>query len=76
MVLGMMETQPIVQLLLATPVVVWAGRPLLERGASSIVHRSLNMFTLIAMGVGVAYVYSIVAVFGGTAFRSTSRLLP
>ena len=65
MVLGMMETQPILQLLLATPVVVWAGWPLLERGASSIVHRSLNMFTLIAMGVSVAYVYSIVAVIRG-----------
>ena len=65
MVLGMMETQPILQLLLATPVVVWAGWPLLERGASSIVHRSLNMFTLIAMGVSVAYVYSIVAAIRG-----------
>ena len=65
MMLGMMETQPVLQLLLATPVVVWAGWPLLERGASSIVHRSLNMFTLIAMGVSVAYLYSIVAVIRG-----------
>jgi Cu+-exporting ATPase len=61
--LGMMEMERTAQFLLATPVVLWAGWPLLQRGAASIVHRSLNMFTLIAMGVGVAYVYSGVAVF-------------
>ena len=60
--MGMMEMQPMIQLLLSTPVVLWAGWPLLERGAASIVHRSLNMFTLISMGVSVAYVYSLVAV--------------
>jgi Cu+-exporting ATPase len=60
--LGMMEMQPLVQLLLATPVVLWAGWPLFERGVASVVHRSLNMFTLIGMGVGVAYAYSVVAV--------------
>src|SRR5678815_1791149 len=63
MVFGMMETQRMLQFLLATPVVLWAGWPLLERGAASIVHRSLNMFTLIAMGVSVAYLYSVYAVF-------------
>jgi P-type Cu+ transporter len=60
--LGMMQMQPILQLLLATPVVLWAGWPLIERGAASLVHRSLNMFTLIAMGVGMAYLYSVVVV--------------
>jgi len=67
--LGMMEVQPFIQFLLATPVVLWAGWPLLERGAASIVHRSLNMFTLIAMGVSVAYIYSVVAVFTGIALH-------
>jgi len=46
---------------LATPVVVWAGWPLLERGWASVVHRSPNMFTLIAIGTGTAYVYSVIA---------------
>jgi Cu+-exporting ATPase len=50
-----------VQLAFATPVVLWAGWPFFERGAVSLVTRKLNMFTLIAMGVGVAWVYSIVA---------------
>jgi Cu+-exporting ATPase len=63
--LGMMEMQPVFQLLFATPVVLWAGWPLLSRGAASIVYRSLNMFTLIGMGVGVAYVYSVAAVLSG-----------
>jgi Cu+-exporting ATPase len=65
MVLAMMEMSPLLQLVLATPVVLWAGRPLLERGAASIKHRSLNMFTLIAMGVGAAYVYSVFAALAG-----------
>ena len=46
---------------LATPAVVWAGAPLFVRGWQSIVNRSLNMFSLIALGVGVAYGYSVVA---------------
>jgi len=50
-----------VQLVLATPVVVWAGRPFFERGWASLKTRSLNMFTLIAMGVGVAWAFSVVA---------------
>ncbi|HYG86039.1 MAG TPA: heavy metal translocating P-type ATPase [Azospirillum sp.] len=52
-----------VQFLLATPVVLWAGWPLLERGWRSFANRSLNMFSLIALGVGVAYVFSLVATF-------------
>lgn len=51
------------QFLLATPVVLWAGRPLLERGWRSFVNHSLNMFSLIALGVGVAYLFSLVATF-------------
>jgi P-type Cu+ transporter len=49
------------QLLLATPVVLWGGWPFIERGWHSIVNRSLNMFTLIAIGIGSAYLYSVVA---------------
>ncbi|MFY9895960.1 MAG: heavy metal translocating P-type ATPase [Xanthobacteraceae bacterium] len=51
----------IVQLVLATPVVLWGGWPFFVRGARSLVSRHLNMFTLIAMGIGVAYLYSLVA---------------
>ncbi len=49
-----------IQLLVATPVVLWAGWPFYERALDSIKHRSLNMFTLIALGVGVAYIYSVI----------------
>ncbi len=49
------------QLALATPVVLWAGRPFFARALASIRNRSLNMFTLIAMGTGVAWTYSVVA---------------
>ncbi|MCB1681030.1 MAG: copper-translocating P-type ATPase [Rhodospirillales bacterium] len=50
-----------IQLVLATPVVLWAGKPFFERGWQSLKTRNLNMFTLIAMGTGVAWVYSVVA---------------
>ena len=64
------------QLALATPVVLWAGWPFFERGWKSIVNRSLNMFTLIAIGVGAAYAYSIAATvvpgFFPAAFRDPS----
>ena len=49
------------QMLLATPVVLWAGHPFFERGWASLKTRNLNMFTLIALGTGVAYFYSVVA---------------
>jgi len=52
---------PWTEFLLATPVVLWAGWPLLQRFWSSLVNRSLNMFTLIALGTGVAYTYSLFA---------------
>ena len=51
-----------IELLLATPVVLWGGFPFFQRGWASIVNRSLNMFTLIALGTGTAYIYSVVAV--------------
>jgi len=50
-----------IELVLATPVVLWGGWPFFVRGWQSIVNRSLNMFTLIGLGVGVAYLYSVVA---------------
>ena len=50
-----------IQLLLATPVVLWAGFPFFERGWASLKTRNLNMFTLIALGTGVAWTYSVVA---------------
>ena len=49
------------QLVFATPVVLWAGWPFLQRGAQSLASRNLNMFTLIAMGTGAAWTYSVVA---------------
>jgi Cu+-exporting ATPase len=49
------------QLVLATPVVLWGGRPFFERAWISIVHRAPNMFTLIGLGTGAAYLYSVVA---------------
>ena len=49
------------QFLLSTPVVLWAGWPFFNRGWRSLVTRQLNMFTLIALGVGTAYLFSAVA---------------
>src|SRR5664279_542756 len=50
-----------IEFALATPVVLWCGLPFFVRGWQSVVHRSLNMFTLIALGTGTAYVYSVIA---------------
>ena len=50
-----------IEFVLATPVVLWAGWPFFERAWASIVNRSLNMFSLIALGTGTAYLYSVVA---------------
>ncbi len=55
------QTSNWLQLLLATPVVLWAGWPFFVRGWQSLVTRNLNMFTLIAMGTGMAWIYSVVA---------------
>lgn len=62
-----------IQLVLATPVVLWAGAPFFERAWQSIVTRHLNMFTLIAMGTGVAWVYSVVATVTPGLFPTTFR---
>ena len=62
--LHLLDAEPsnLVQMGLATPVVLWAGWPFFVRGWQSLQTRSLNMFTLIAMGTGVAYLYSVAAV--------------
>ena len=61
------------ELLLATPVVLWAGWPIFARGWASLVHRSLNMFTLIAIGTGAAYLYSLVATLVPSIFPASFR---
>jgi P-type Cu+ transporter len=61
------------QLALATPVVLWAGWPFFERGFASLRTRNLNMFTLIAMGVGVAWIYSVVATVAPGVFPPAFR---
>src|SRR5271154_2009536 len=64
-----------IQLALATPVVLWAGWPFFQRGWASLVNRSLNMFTLIALGTGTAYVYSAIAVFFPGVFPRAFRMV-
>ncbi len=68
------------QLLLATPVVLWCGWPFFVRGARSLATRHLNMFTLIAMGTGVAWTYSVVATIAPDlfppAFRTAGGAVP
>ena len=61
------------ELILATPVVLWAGWPFFVRGAKSIVNRSLNMFTLIAIGTGAAYLFSLVATLAPQIFPAGFR---
>jgi Cu+-exporting ATPase len=62
-----------IQFAFASPVVLWAGAPFFVRGYQSLVTRNLNMFTLIAMGTGVAYVYSVVATFAPGIFPEAFR---
>jgi Cu+-exporting ATPase len=64
---------PWVELVLASPVVLWAGWPIFERAGSSIVNRSLNMFTLIGAGAGAAYLYSLIATLAPAAFPDSLR---
>jgi Cu+-exporting ATPase len=64
---------PWIELLLATPVVLWGGWPFFQRGYYSLVHKSLNMFTLIALGVGVAWTYSTVATIAPSLFPASFR---
>jgi Cu+-exporting ATPase len=63
-----------ISLALATPVVVWCGKPFFERMWQSFVHRSPNMFTLIGLGVGAAYVYSAVATIAPSVFPTSFRM--
>jgi Cu+-exporting ATPase len=67
------QTSNWIQLVLATPVVLWAGWPFFVRGWRSLTGRSLNMFTLIAMGIGVAWVYSVIATVAPHIFPPTFR---
>jgi Cu+-exporting ATPase len=64
---------PWLELALASPVVLWAGWPFFQRGWASIMNRSTNMFTLIAMGTGVAYLFSLVATIAPGIFPSSFR---
>ena len=61
------------QFVLATPVVLWAGLPFFQRGWASVVSGNLNMFTLIALGTGAAYGYSVVAVLAPDIFPAAFR---
>jgi P-type Cu+ transporter len=61
------------QFLLATPVVLWAGWPFFLRGGASLRNRSLNMFSLIALGIGAAFLYSLVATFAPGLFPESLR---
>jgi Cu+-exporting ATPase len=62
-----------IQFALSTPVVLWAGWPFFERAWASVVHRSLNMFSLIALGTGAAYLYSLFATFAPGMFPAGFR---
>jgi Cu+-exporting ATPase len=68
------STSNLIQFVLSTPVVLWAGWPFFVRGAQSLVTRNLNMFTLIAMGIGVAYLYSLAATFAPGIFPDEFRM--
>jgi Cu+-exporting ATPase len=63
-----------IQFALSTPVVLWAGWPFFVRGWASLVNRSLNMFTLIALGIGTAYGYSVIATLVPGIFPATLRM--
>ncbi len=63
-----------IELALATPVVLWGGRPFFQRGWASLVSRHLNMFTLIALGVGAAYGFSVVATLAPDLFPHSFRM--
>ena len=70
-----MERSVWVQLALAAPVVLWGGWPFFERGAASLQSRHLNMFTLISLGVGVAFLYSLVATLAPGLFPPSFRTM-
>jgi Cu+-exporting ATPase len=66
---------PWLELLLASPVVLWGGWPFFQRGWASVTNRSTNMFTLIAMGTGVAYIFSVVATLFPQIFPASFRTM-
>jgi Cu+-exporting ATPase len=68
------QNSNLLQMLLATPVVLWAGWPFFVRGWQSLLTRHLNMFTLIAMGTGIAWLYSMIATLAPQVFPSTLRM--
>ncbi len=67
------QTSNWIQLVLATPVVLWAGWPFFERAWASLVTRNLNMFTLIAMGTGIAWIYSVIGTLWPALFPAAMR---
>jgi len=67
-------TQSWIELVLSLPVVLWAGAPFFQRGLQSIVHRSPNMWTLIGLGTGAAFLYSLVATFVPSFFPQTFQM--
>src|SRR5712692_4765864 len=71
--LGMMQRSPWMQFILSLPVVLWAGWPFLVRGWNSLVSRSLNMYTLISLGVAAAFAYSVVAFLAPGIFPAAFR---
>jgi len=73
--LAMKPWLPWLELALATPVVLWCGWPFFVRAAASIASRNLNMFTLIGMGTGAAYLYSVAATFFPGAFPASFRTM-
>jgi P-type Cu+ transporter len=68
-----MKTLAWLQLVLASPVVLWSGWPFFVRAWQSVVNRSLNMFTLIGLGVAVGYLFSVIAVISPTIFPASFR---
>ena len=66
-----MSTQSWVELVLSLPIVLWAGRPFFVRGFQSLIHRSPNMWTLIGLGTGAAFIYSVVATVAPQLFPSS-----
>ncbi|MEO9197745.1 MAG: heavy metal-binding domain-containing protein, partial [Antricoccus sp.] len=67
------QTSALIQFALASPVVLWAGWPFFARGWASIISRHLNMFTLIAIGTGASYLYSVIATFAPSIFPAGFR---
>jgi Cu+-exporting ATPase len=74
MIPGFLPDQMWLQIILATPVVLWAGWPFFERGWQSILNRGLNMFTLIALGTGASYSFSVLATIAPGIFPASFRM--